>query len=169
MTDDFALDPESIEALRAFTEETVARRAHLAGGRTASQVINEDPSPRPYSVPLTAREIHMLRVLARATGQKPSELARRFLLDGMLRLEEEMVEPPAEKKELAYYMALPYSLTLVPDPSEPGYAIKVNELPGCISQGDTPDEAVRRIREAMEAWLATALEDGAAIPEPRGR
>ena len=69
-------------------------------------------------------------------------------------------------KDLAYYMALPYTFTLMPDPEEPGCAIKVNELPGCISQGDTPDDAMRRVREAMELWLETALEDGVAIPEP---
>ena len=69
-------------------------------------------------------------------------------------------------KELADYMALPYTFTLIPDPAEPGYAIKVNELPGCISQGDTAEEALVRIREAMEAWIESALEDGQEVPTP---
>lgn len=69
-------------------------------------------------------------------------------------------------KDLAYYMGLPYTFTLIPDADEPGYAIKVNELPGCISQGDTADEALVRIREAMEVWIESVLEDGREVPEP---
>lgn len=70
------------------------------------------------------------------------------------------------KKDLAYYMSLPYTYTLIPDPGEGGFVIKVNELPGCVSQGDTGEEATRRIREAMECWIEGQLEDGYAIPEP---
>lgn len=70
------------------------------------------------------------------------------------------------KKDLAYYMALPYTYTLVPDPNEGGFAVKVNELPGCISQGDTADEAMTRIREAQELWIEGALGDGIPVPEP---
>jgi predicted RNase H-like HicB family nuclease len=48
-----------------------------------------------------------------------------------------------------------------------GWVAEVEELPGCISQGRTPEEAVERIREAMHDWIAVALEDDVAIPEPR--
>ena len=72
------------------------------------------------------------------------------------------------KSDVAYYMALPYSYTLIPDPDEGGFAIKVNELPGCISQGDTADEAMTRIREAMECWIESAIQHGDPIPEPGG-
>jgi antitoxin HicB len=63
-------------------------------------------------------------------------------------------------------MAQPYTFTLIPDPDEPGYAIKVNELPGCISQGATAEEAMMRIREAMEVWIESRLEEGRPVPEP---
>lgn len=72
----------------------------------------------------------------------------------------------AETNDLAYYMALPYTYILLPDPDEGGYVIKVAELPGCISQGDTADEAATRIREAMEVWIEGQIEDGRAVPEP---
>jgi antitoxin HicB len=36
-----------------------------------------------------------------------------------------------------------------------------------MSQGDTPEEALAMIRDALEGWLSVALEDGASIPEPR--
>lgn len=71
------------------------------------------------------------------------------------------------EKNLEYYLQLPYTLQLIkgPDPDQPWF-IQVKELPGCMSHGDTPDEAVAMIREAMELWLEGALEDGLAIPEP---
>lgn len=71
-----------------------------------------------------------------------------------------------ETKDLAYYMGLPYTYILLPDHEAGGYVIEVKGLPGCISQGDTADEATTRIREAMEVWIESHLEDGRPIPEP---
>lgn len=70
------------------------------------------------------------------------------------------------EKTLAYYLALPYTIELVPDP-DGGWFVSVKELPGCMSQGETQDEALEMIRDAMEGWIAVALEDGMKIPEPR--
>ena len=67
-------------------------------------------------------------------------------------------------KDLAYYMGLPYTYTLIPQPA--GVFIRVNELPGCRSGGDTADEAMVRIREAMEGWIETSLAEGIPVPEP---
>lgn len=68
------------------------------------------------------------------------------------------------QKNLAYYLSLPYTYTLTPDDGE--FVVEVNELPGCLSQGKTPEEAIQRIREAMELWLSIAIEDDRIIPEP---
>jgi antitoxin HicB len=70
------------------------------------------------------------------------------------------------EKTIDYYMNLPYTLELQHDPEE-GWFIKVRELRGCMSQGDTPEEAVAMLQEAMELWLEVALEEGLSIPEPR--
>jgi antitoxin HicB len=70
------------------------------------------------------------------------------------------------RKDLDYYMALPYTIELSQDP-EAGWFVQVKELRGCMSQGDTAEEAVAMIREAMELWLEVSLEDGLPIPEPR--
>jgi len=43
----------------------------------------------------------------------------------------------------------------------------VVELPGCMTEGDTPEEAVRMIFDAMAGWIEIALEDGQPVPEPR--
>lgn len=93
------LHPDTLAAMTAMAEETAARRASQGKVRTASEVINEDATPKPYSVRLTARETHRLRVLAGASGAKPSELARQFILDGLLRLEAKLAQAPAEGGE----------------------------------------------------------------------
>lgn len=69
-------------------------------------------------------------------------------------------------KTLEYYLALPYTFELVPDPDDEGWFVAVKELPGCISQGDSEKEALEMIHDAMEGWIAVALEDGMKIPEP---
>jgi antitoxin HicB len=69
-------------------------------------------------------------------------------------------------RDLDYYMKLPYTIELRKDP-EAGWFVRVKELHGCMSQGETAQEAVAMIREAMELWLGVSLEDGLSIPEPR--
>lgn len=43
----------------------------------------------------------------------------------------------------------------------------VPDLRFCSAHGDTPNEAVASVQEAMEGWLEVAREDGLPIPEPR--
>jgi len=45
----------------------------------------------------------------------------------------------------------------------------VPDLKYCSSHGDTPDEAIANIQDAIEGWLETARETGLPIPEPRYR
>lgn len=62
-------------------------------------------------------------------------------------------------------------LQIVLEPSsEGGYTVYVPSLPGCISEGDTIDEAVENIREAIELYLEPVeddwiLEEGTVIKE----
>ena len=45
-------------------------------------------------------------------------------------------------------------LNVVLEPSdEGGYTVYVPSLPGCISEGDTKEEALAKIREAIELYL----------------
>ncbi len=69
------------------------------------------------------------------------------------------------RKDIGYYMSLPYTIILVPS-SEGGYAVKIAELPGCISQGDSIEDAVKMIEDAKLCWLDAAIEDRLNIPEP---
>ena len=70
------------------------------------------------------------------------------------------------EKDINYYLNLPYTRELIPEP-EGGWFVRVKELPGCMSQGDTPEEAMEMINDAMALWLETALDHDMAIPEPR--
>ena len=47
-------------------------------------------------------------------------------------------------------------ITIVLEPAEEGgYVAHVPSLPGCISEGDTREEAVKNIKEAIELYLET--------------
>jgi antitoxin HicB len=71
-----------------------------------------------------------------------------------------------EQKSIKYYFGLKYPVTLHPAP-EGGYAVEIEDLPGCISQGETVEEAMKMIEEARRLWLESAYEDGLDIPVPR--
>ena len=68
-------------------------------------------------------------------------------------------------KTIAYYLALPYSIELIPDEDGFWFA-RIPLLPGCISQGASREEALTMIDEAKALWLETALAEGIDIPEP---
>ena len=69
-------------------------------------------------------------------------------------------------KTIDEYLALPYKMEIVPDPSEGGFTVSFPELPGCISVGETLQSAVENAEDAKKAWLKAALEDGYPILEP---
>lgn len=48
------------------------------------------------------------------------------------------------------------------------FIAEVPELPGCMAHGDTQEETLRNINDAMELWVDTARERGRAVPEPKG-
>ena len=53
-------------------------------------------------------------------------------------------------------------------PGDDGYWVaECPSLPGCISQGQTKEEAVINIREAIQAYIAALTEDGLPVPEER--
>ena len=71
-----------------------------------------------------------------------------------------------EMKTIEYYMALPYRLEIVPDSDEGGYVARYPDLPGCITVGDSMEEAAKNAEDAKKEWLAAALESGVEIAEP---
>lgn len=72
-------------------------------------------------------------------------------------------------KTVEYYMSLPYKIELYPDIEEGGYAVACPELPGCLSCGETIEDAIESIEDAKLAWITASLEDGDEIPEPSNK
>ena len=49
------------------------------------------------------------------------------------------------------------------------YVVEVPELPGCMADGQTYQEAITNAEAVIQEWLQTAQELGRSIPVPRGR
>lgn len=49
----------------------------------------------------------------------------------------------------------------------PGFGISFPDFPGCVSDGDTVEEAIHRGAEALAFHVEGMIEDGEAVPEPR--
>lgn len=52
--------------------------------------------------------------------------------------------------------------------SDGGFVVSVPALPGCVSQGDTRDEALANIREAIDVYIEDCHEAGDPIPQEAG-
>ncbi|MFQ5826476.1 MAG: type II toxin-antitoxin system HicB family antitoxin [Dehalococcoidia bacterium] len=51
---------------------------------------------------------------------------------------------------------------------ESGYVAYAPALKGCVSQGETQEEALKNIKEAMEVYVEALLEDGFPVPTEGG-
>jgi predicted RNase H-like HicB family nuclease len=47
-----------------------------------------------------------------------------------------------------------------------GFIAIVPDLPGCMSDGETPEEAVINVRDAIVCWMEAAEDQGHHIPAP---
>ena len=50
---------------------------------------------------------------------------------------------------------------------EAGYGVSFPDFPGCVSAGDTVDDAVRHGSEALAFHVEGLVDDGEAVPAPR--
>jgi predicted RNase H-like HicB family nuclease len=58
-----------------------------------------------------------------------------------------------------------YTVVLLRDPGEATYTVLVPALPGCVTVGDTVDEALANAREAIAGHVAALRELGEDVPE----
>jgi predicted RNase H-like HicB family nuclease len=61
-----------------------------------------------------------------------------------------------------------YTVVLEREP-DGGFVASVPVLPGCVSQGDSREEALRNIREAVELYVEDCEAAGDPVPEEVGR
>lgn len=52
--------------------------------------------------------------------------------------------------------------------TEGGYTVMVPSLPGCVTYGDTIDEAIKMAKEAIELYIESLKEHGEEVPTEEG-
>lgn len=63
-------------------------------------------------------------------------------------------------------MSRTHAYTVHLEPAEEGgYVVTVPALPGCVTQGETYEEALEMAKDAIEGWLETMAELGKPIPK----
>lgn len=61
-------------------------------------------------------------------------------------------------------LAYPVLIELLPAEDGGGYLATVPDLPGCMSDGETPEEAVVNVQDAIACWIEAAGRVGHAVP-----
>ena len=70
------------------------------------------------------------------------------------------------KIDKARVQSYPFTIRPLTDADGGGFAIEYPDLPGCISDGETPEEALRNGNDAVKAYLLSCTKHGDSIPQP---
>ena len=62
-----------------------------------------------------------------------------------------------------------YELIIYWSKADQTFIVEVPELPGCMADGATYEEAVANAQIVVRAWVETARSLGRPIPEPKGK
>lgn len=62
-----------------------------------------------------------------------------------------------------------YEIIIYWSDEDQAFLAEAPELPGCMAHGNSYEEALRNVRDAMAFWLDVAREQGESIPTPKGR
>lgn len=60
----------------------------------------------------------------------------------------------------------PFTIRPLSEDDGGGFVIEYPDLPGCISDGDTPQEAIKNGCDAVKAYLLSCVKHGDPIPKP---
>ncbi len=66
-------------------------------------------------------------------------------------------------------MSIKYELIIYWSEEDQSFLVEVPELPGCMADGGTYEQAVANAQQVIEEWIETARALNRPIPEPRGR
>ncbi len=61
-----------------------------------------------------------------------------------------------------------YQIVINWSTADNAYIAQAPELPGCFAHGDTQQEALVEIEQAINLWIETAQEFGDPVPRPKG-
>jgi predicted RNase H-like HicB family nuclease len=70
------------------------------------------------------------------------------------------------KKDLNYYLNLPWTYRMEWSDEDKCYIISIAELPGCSSDGETIEEAAHMIQDALKSHILCMMKHSDIIPEP---
>ena len=62
-----------------------------------------------------------------------------------------------------------YEMVIYWSEADAAFIVEVPELPGCMADGSSYQEAVANAELIIQEWIDTAKEEGRPIPEPKGR
>lgn len=62
-----------------------------------------------------------------------------------------------------------YEIIIFWSKEDQAYLAEVPELPGCMADGDTYQEALSNAEQIIREWIETTQKLGRSIPEPKGR
>ena len=62
-----------------------------------------------------------------------------------------------------------YQMNIFGNGEDKAFLVEVPELPGCMADGETREEAIKNANEVIRLWIETAKSLGRKIPKPRGR
>ena len=57
-----------------------------------------------------------------------------------------------------------YRYTIILEPDEGGYTVTVPALPGCVTQGETIEEAIVMAKDAIRLFIETLIAEGEPVP-----
>lgn len=63
-------------------------------------------------------------------------------------------------------MSLKYQMQIVWSQDDQAFLVTVPELPGCMADGETYEQAVINAQASIARWIETARELGRSVPEP---
>ena len=64
---------------------------------------------------------------------------------------------------------LKYEIIIYWSNEDNSFVAEVPELPGCVADGPTYEDALTMVKEVMHIWIETQKEMRHPIPEPKGR
>ena len=62
-----------------------------------------------------------------------------------------------------------YEIIMYWSEEDQAFIAEVHELPGCMADGNTYQEALSNAEIIIQEWVETAQETGCPIPQPKGR
>jgi antitoxin HicB len=79
---------------------------------------------------------------------------------------EQVLNMKTEKIDATLIHSYPFTIRPLDEADGGGFLIEYPDLPGCLSDGETPEQAMKQGRDAVKAYLLDCAKHGDPIPKP---